>query len=446
MNKLQYNEMTIALHLIKSKSSSKKLKEGIDVLESLLFILEHKEDTKICHLLIREYCFSNVSYTTLSKVYNNEGGTGYLGLLKIYDNKEDAEHLRNKINAELKKLNRRDRLLKNQVLRRYNEINGNFQLRNNRNLGNNIFSSNELISVDRSQLEKLETIGVSAHEVHKFKGIGKDFSGLYYGKLFESTGTARRMEIMGAANEVIYSKMLRRLLKGGASDSAFLTKNGLIVGICSKGLNAFKPYAKILKCPDLREECKAVPGLLNIFIFSFIFLENDLHANNMGWSIINGEKRFAKIDHDYLCIRMHNAKYFREVQEKFRLDEVKAFLKTPCWRTLKALGNRARFGPFKINNYALRGAHWTRSKFTGKSVNTIGYNDKTFFKHTYIPNNYDELIKLPQMIRDIELDNFQSYINNYIVKMQSKVWSDTSSASQLADCIVGRLRQLQLHL
>ncbi|MCP3967972.1 MAG: hypothetical protein GY750_18265 [Lentisphaerae bacterium] len=399
-----------------------------------------KDDLILADELTREYCASSVSINTLSKIYTGRG----------------VSYMPNSLmGAVAYRLNKRQSFFKSYIKKKYYDCTTYAYLKQQGTFRSSVSEEDADILVDKNDLEFKKKLGVSAHPVTMYKGQN-GLSGLYFAKSFEEVEIPRikilsrifapkakhlNQEKERAVAEVLYAKIWRYLLGEQVSESLLVRENGVINGICSKGLADFIEYFHIINSESMMAESKSVPGLIAITVLAYILMEDDLHVYNIGWTNVDGYRVFGKIDHDFLCTRWENNWVQNELVRKFDLSKALNFVSNPSYDTMKVMMKTMRFSPGTRNNNLLRFGHYARSKVSGKSVNTIGKEDKRYFKYTYVPYHKDELHGIAYKLRRIDIGNFYSTMKGYLSTMGRK-GLNTCFAHTILECITRRLERI----
>ncbi|MCF6764754.1 hypothetical protein L3V82_03135 [Thiotrichales bacterium 19S3-7] len=203
----------------------------------------------------------------------------------------------------------------------------------------------------------------SAHDVKKCIYNNS----LYFVKQFGSVDLEKKRE--DAIAEVIYSHLWRFFIGEAASESVLVIgANNDIIGIASKGLNGFESYKKMLN----KEELNIPQGFISVLLYAALLKEQDLHIENIGSCEIDGQKFFAKIDHDFIVDKWNDL----STKSPVDLDNLaRALAKSAISDFFDAI-ETMRFSPTHKNPKILRAAHGIRSRFTDRPKTTTSGSDK----------------------------------------------------------------------
>ncbi|QSH41395.1 hypothetical protein P0136_08265 [Lentisphaerota bacterium ZTH] len=451
MNKAQYDTLLSDITIFeKYRGQNHSAAKDLPIFKSLLSYCRNIEEiyrrgfdeqdgVVLGDELIRGYCASSVTPTTIKKIY-----TG-IGADFVTDKK---------ISAEVYRLNKYPSSFKKYIRERYYKV-----IRERKRAYDSFMTDNDdQVFVDMQNLEFKKALGVSAHPVTMYKGK-KPLSGLYFGKTFEGestptdSGRFKRLfskkvthgtqEKERAVAEVFYAKAWRYLLGDQVSASLIMKENGKPVGICSKGLSDFIEYHHIIRSEEMRQESLYVPGLIAVTVLGYLLMEDDLHVMNLGWTNVNGKRVFGKIDHDYLCTRWENNWQQHELVKKFDISYMLRYVKNPSYDTLKAMMKRMRFSPGTHNVFLLRFGHSVRSSLSGKSNNTIGLEQKRYFKYQYVPHNKDELRETAYRLARVDVNDFYEKMRGHIKEIQ-ELGINPSFAITILECIKNRLERIHI--
>ncbi|MCF6807180.1 hypothetical protein L3V79_02095 [Thiotrichales bacterium 19S9-12] len=227
--------------------------------------------------------------------------------------------------------------------------------------------------IDLLGLQEAEAkVAKSAHEVKPYVGKDdypnlKESKGpVYFIKQFnESTIDSQRKD---AIAEIAYANIWRFFIGERASESLLVTETDdagkeKIVGLASRGLKGFKPYAGMLN----EESLKIPPGFISVLFYTALLMEYDLHKQNIGTSIVDDEEFFSKIDHDYIVAHLLEVlKSNPELLDKL----AKAVAKNSVVDFLDVMDG-IRFNPTHKNSPLLIAAHKLRGAiFNGPNTAT----------------------------------------------------------------------------
>ncbi|TNF65303.1 MAG: hypothetical protein EP298_12850 [Gammaproteobacteria bacterium] len=250
--------------------------------------------------------------------------------------------------------------------------------------------------------QDLELVGSamvkSAHAVERYR-YNDD---IYFVKLLDEqlNQEEKDYEIECYLAEIVYCKFWQYFIGAKASSSALvLDLDNHVIGISSKGLKDFKPYAQI----DPQSETYS--NLIPLLIFMYLLVENDAHINNYGAASIYDRqqdtliKSYAKIDHDYL-ISQWNQNSQEDLAQMYPLKPLaeiiaNGFDPKNTFILLKELLSNLRFSPLTANSRLLQFGHQTREKLTGQEAATTSkLAAKTFALTLSNSQNIDDFRQL----------------------------------------------------
>ncbi|MCF6766334.1 hypothetical protein L3V82_11170 [Thiotrichales bacterium 19S3-7] len=274
--------------------------------------------------------------------------------------------------------------------------------------------------------QDLELIGnamvKSAHAVERYR-LGDD---IYFVKLLDEqlSQEERDHEIECHLAEIIYCKFWQYFIGAKASSSVLVLDNeNEIIGISSKGLNGFTPYAKI------NPQNETYSNLIPLLIFMYMLVENDAHINNYGTASIYDSqqdkliKAYAKIDHDYL-ISQWDTNSQEKLSQAYPLQPlaeiiVNGFDPKNTFILLKQLLSNLRFSPLVANSRLLQFGHQTREKLTGQEAATTSkLAAKTFALALSNSQNIDDFKQLcktlPERFNKTKVTKLLDQINSIL--------------------------------
>ncbi|MED7818907.1 MULTISPECIES: hypothetical protein [unclassified Francisella] len=279
-----------------------------------------------------------------------------------------------------------------------------------------------------------EKLGVSAHDVHRYKKVAGDRTKFYFLKYISSDD-----EKNDALAEVVYSKLWRFLIGERASDSRLVfDNNNQLIGICSVGLDNFKEFAKMTLSDQ--DQTK---GLASLLICVCLFIENDFHIYNYGKFNFYGRSYYGKIDHDYIITKWQSMKL---EASKFKIDDLARILNNSNINLLVTILERLRFRPTSVNSITLRAGHEIRALVSDRS-NTTTNNDLVSQILSKLVNkeNRDDLNRIKSSIkqRANKMDENAEFNMNAEINRIGKLGSiNTNKAKEIFEFFVARIRDL----
>lgn len=237
----------------------------------------------------------------------------------------------------------------------------------------NTNTDNGLFTYDESQLGEApkKVSKTSAHEIKVYRGDNN----LFFMKPFNQSSREYQKNIDNGIAEVVYAQVWRYLIGERASESRLVTKDGNIIGICSKGLKDFTEYGKMTNQDKLDTK-----GLISILVFVYLLMEDDFHIFNYGQMSFENDKDkyFGKIDHDYIVDKWN---ILGKDSTKFKISELSKVLKSKSLASfINLLSANSRFSPASGNDFMLRAAHTARAKMSSRKKTTTSRSQAAFFR------------------------------------------------------------------
>ena len=279
----------------------------------------------------------------------------------------------------------------------------------------------------------------SAHEIKVYRG----YNTLFFMKPFNQSSREYKKNIANGIAEVIYAQIWRYLIGERASESRLVTKDGKIIGICSKGLKGFTEYGKMTNQDKLDTK-----GLISILVFVYLLMEDDFHIFNYGQMSFENDqaKYFGKIDHDYIVDKWN---ILGEDSTKFNIYELSKVLKSKNLASfINLLSANSRFNPASSNDFMLRAAHTARAKMSSRKKTTTSSSQAAFFRSNLATrDNVNEFSETINIINQ-RCDNLEKDLS-LPLKQQLDTFSrnyknvNTQKAEAILNFFIARMNKLK---
>ncbi|API87653.1 hypothetical protein [Francisella uliginis] len=303
---------------------------------------------------------------------------------------------------------------------------------------------NDLFTCEESQLGEApkKVSKTSAHEIKVYRGDNN----LFFMKPFNQSSREYQKNIDNGIAEVVYAQIWRYLIGERASESRLVTKNGNIIGICSKGLKGFTEYGKMTNQDKLDTK-----GLISILVFVYLLMEDDFHIFNYGQMSFENDKDkyFGKIDHDYIVDKWN---ILSKDSTKFKISELSKVLKSKNLASfINLLSANSRFNPASGNDFMLRAAHTARAKMSSRKKTTTSRSQAAFFRSNLATrdnvNEFDKTINtIKQRCNNLEND-LSKPLKKQLANFKGKYPGvKTDKAEQILTFFIQRMQTLKNEL